>query len=71
MDDEVVFKPSAFYHDVTEADILKADVNKRLLLGFDAKNNLLEIMYNIINGNRINVFHAMKARKALIALLDK
>jgi hypothetical protein len=83
MDDEVVFKPSAFNHGITEADILKAidgylydgpmddDVNKRLLLGFDAKNNLLEIMYNIITENRINVFHAMKARKAFMALLDK
>jgi hypothetical protein len=82
MDDEVVFKPSAFSHGVTEADILKAldgylydgpmdgDVNKRLLLGLDAKNNLLEIMYNIINENRINVFHAMKARRALLALLN-
>jgi hypothetical protein len=52
MDDEVVFKPSAFSHGFTEADILKAmdeylydgpmddDVNKRLLLGFDGKKNL-------------------------------
>ena len=45
--------------------------SKRLLLGFDGKNNLLEIMYNIINENRINVFHAMKARKALTALLKR
>jgi hypothetical protein len=83
MDDEVVFKLSAFNHGVAEADILKAidgylydgpidgDVNKRLLLGFDSKNNLLEIMYNIINENRINIFHAMKARRALMALLDR
>ena len=83
MDAEIVFKPSAFNHSVTEADILKAidgylydgpmddDVNKRLLLGLDAKNNLLEIMYNIINGNRINVFHAMKVRRALMVLLDQ
>jgi hypothetical protein len=83
MDDEVICKPSAFRHGVTEADILKAidgylydgpvdgDVNKRLLLGFDRNNNLLEIMYNIINENRINVFHAMQARRALMALLDK
>jgi hypothetical protein len=83
MDDEVVFKPSAFSHGFSEADILKAmdeylydgpmddDVNKRLLLGFDGKKNLLEIMYNIISENRINVFHAMKARKPLMALLDQ
>jgi hypothetical protein len=83
MDDEVVFKPSAFDHGFTEADILKVidgylydgpmddDVNKRLLLGFDGKNNLLEIMYNIISENRINVFHAMKARKPLMALLNR
>ena len=81
--DEVVFKPSAFIHGFVEADILKAideylydgpmddDANKRLLLGFDGKKNLLEIMYNIINENRINVFHAMKARKPLMALLNQ
>ncbi|GHV70077.1 hypothetical protein AGMMS49928_16220 [Spirochaetia bacterium] len=83
MDDEVVFKQSAFSHGVTEADILKAieeylydgpmddDVNKRLLLGFDGKRNLLEIMYNIINENRINVFHAMPVRKPLMVLLNR
>jgi hypothetical protein len=47
------------------------DVNKRLLLGLDAKNNLLEIMYNIISENRINVFHAMRARRAFLALLNQ
>jgi hypothetical protein len=47
------------------------DVNKRLLLGFDAKNNLLEIMYNIINENCINVFHAMKARRTFLTLLNQ
>ncbi|MDR1389934.1 MAG: hypothetical protein LBJ31_08150 [Treponema sp.] len=82
MNDEVVCKPSALRHGVAEADILKAidgylydgpvdgDVNKRLLPGFDKNNNLLEIMYNIISENRINVFH-VKARRALMALLDK
>jgi hypothetical protein len=80
MDDEVVFKQSAFNHGVTEADILKAidgylydgpmddDVNKRLLLGFDAKNNLLEIIELFDNFSyrttsiKIPQFRSRKAR---------
>jgi hypothetical protein len=34
-----------------------------LLLGFDKKSNLLEIMYNIREDGSYNVFHAMKCRK--------
>ncbi|MHC6202748.1 hypothetical protein ACYULU_06100 [Breznakiellaceae bacterium SP9] len=41
----------------------KCYVNKYLLLGFDGNTNLLEIMYNRINADTINVFHAVPCRK--------
>ena len=78
MDDEIVFNDSAFKHDVTEADIkwaflhpicnglLEDYLNKYLLIGFDTKGRLLEIMYNRIDEDHINVFHAMNCRKALL-----
>ena len=37
--------------------------NKYLLLGFDSKGILLEVMYNFIDEGTINVFHAMPCRK--------
>jgi hypothetical protein len=43
--------------------------NKYLLLGFDTKGTLLEIMYNIIDLDGINVFHAMSCRRAFYDFL--
>jgi hypothetical protein len=37
--------------------------NKYLVVGFDTKGTLLEIMYNIIDEDSINVFHAMPCRE--------
>jgi hypothetical protein len=37
--------------------------NKYLVIGFDTKGILLEIMYNIIDEDSINVFHAMPCRE--------
>ena len=66
---------SAFKHGVSEADIRKAIErfiyedpledfdNKYLLLGFDTKGILLEVMYNYIDSETINVFHATPCRK--------
>jgi len=34
-----------------------------LLIGFDLSGNLLEIMYNLVDEDTANVFHAMKCRK--------
>jgi len=42
---------------------LAGEEEKNLLIGFDTKANLLEILYNVIEEQRINVFHAMKYRK--------
>ena len=74
---------SAYKHKITEADIRRvlsrprfdggideADENKYLTIGFDTNGNLLEIMYNIIDEQSINVFHAMKCRKTFLKYLD-
>ena len=68
--------PSAFKHGVNEADICFAfenklfehpiahTENKNLLIGLDTRLNPLEILYNEIDDHTVNVFHAMKCRKA-------
>jgi hypothetical protein len=79
MDNDVVilFNPSAFKHNFTEADIRwaldtslfdgkldeKKDKDARdkyLNIGFDRNVNALEILYNVIDDNTINIFHANK-----------
>jgi len=77
----IEFNPSAFKHGVTEADIRKAIDrfvyedplegfdNKYLLLGFDTKGILPEVMYNHMDADTINVFHAMPCRKGFYGLL--
>jgi hypothetical protein len=81
---EIVVKcvPSAFKHGVTEANIRHAILNWKyddifddnpdthLLLGFDNNANLLEILYNVIDGQNVRVFHAMKCRNAFLLLLN-
>ena len=80
---EIIFNESAFKHGITEDDIRTAfttflldyaigeNDGKYLLIGFDGKGNLLELMYNIIDEHNINVFHAMKCRKEYIKLLER
>ena len=77
----IEFNPSAFKHGVSEVDIRRAIdrfiyedpledfANKYLLLGFDTKGTLLEVMYNHIDADAINVFHAMPCRKSFYSLL--
>jgi hypothetical protein len=82
MDLNIIFRQSAFKHGVSEADIRRAfknpeydavfeegDPAKNLLIGFDSNANPLEILYNVIDEHTVQVFHAMKCRTALIALL--
>jgi hypothetical protein len=83
MDAEIKFNWAAFKHDVTEADILRAFEtfiyedpiegadNKYLLLGFNVHGNLIEIMYNRINDDAINVFHAMPCRKVFRDMVEE
>jgi len=76
--ERIIFNPSAFKHGFTEADILKAIEskiyegsvqdfdNKYAIIGFDTKGNLLEILYNIVDNESINIYHAMRCRDSFI-----
>ena len=77
----IIFNPAAFKHGVTEDDIRWAirthicDIlmdgydNKYAVIGFDKTGNLIEIMYNLIDEQSINVFHAMHCRDSFRAQL--
>jgi hypothetical protein len=81
MEPSIVFNEAAFHHGITEADIRHAIatkiydapmmgfVNKYVIIGFGAAGNLLEVMYNPIDEDSINVFHAMKCRKLFLVKL--
>jgi hypothetical protein len=83
MDIAIEFNPSAFKHGIREEDIRTAierfvyneimedDEEKHLLLGFDTHANLLEIIYNKIDEQTINIFHVMKCRKAYYSLAEE
>jgi hypothetical protein len=83
MDIAIEFNPSAFKHGISEEDIRTAierfvyneimedDEDKHLLLGFDTHANLLEIIYNKIDAQTINIFHAMRCRKAYCSLAEE
>ena len=75
MDAGIIYNDSAFRHGFTKADIewaflhpirnglLLDYTNKYLLVGFDTRGNPIEIIYNRIDEERLNVFHVMKCRK--------
>jgi hypothetical protein len=77
----VEFNEAAFRHNIGKEDImhaLKSKIyaaaieglpEKYAVLGFDRAGNPLEVMYNPIDDNTINVFHAMKARKSFMKML--
>jgi len=79
---ELIFRDSAFKHNLTEADIRHAfetccfvgqyqnRTNVILLLGFDINANPVEILYNE-EDNSINVFHAMPCHKKYYHLFEK
>ena len=72
----ISFNPAALKHGIVEEDIRWAikthicDVlmegydNKYAIIGFDKNGNLIEVMYNLIDEQSINVFHAMRCRES-------
>ena len=82
MEVTIKYAPSAFKHNINEAnirhaiqnwrydDIIKDDPGKHLLIGFDCNANLLEIMYNIIDEQTVKIFHAMKCTNTHRKLLE-
>ena len=87
MDVAIEFNPAAFKHGVSEADMRMAfdtarydgllDENdedardKYLLIGFDRNANLIEVLYNIIDDDSINVFHAMPCGNSYLHLIRR
>ena len=85
MDIAIDFNSAAFKHGVSETDIKMAfdtakydgfldeddpdAEDKHLLIGFDCKANLIEVLYNVIADGRIRVFHAMKCRSSFFRLI--
>ena len=83
MDVILEFNQSAFIHNFTKEDIRFAfetaryegsideeeSDNKYLVIGFDRNALPLEVMYNVIDENTINVFHAMRCRKNFLHLI--
>jgi len=83
MDVTLEFNQAAFIHNATKEDIRFAfetaryegsideeeSDNKYLVIGFDRKALPLEVMYNVIDENTINVFHAMRCRKNFLHLI--
>ena len=83
MDVTLEFNQAAFSHNITKEDIQFAfdtarydgsidedeSDNKYLVIGFNRDANPIEVMYNVIDENTINVFHAMKCRKNFLHLI--
>ena len=79
----IEFNKAAFRHGITEPNIRYAMMhplheqlledysNKWLIIGFDNVGNLIEIAYNIIDEETVNVFHAMPCRKKFINQLNQ
>ncbi|GHV90608.1 hypothetical protein AGMMS50268_11110 [Spirochaetia bacterium] len=83
MEYEFFFRESAFQHNLTEADIRHAFETCRymgiyderdnvfILLGFDTNANPVEILYNEIGEDSVNVFHAMPCRSQFLAQFEE
>jgi hypothetical protein len=86
-DEIIEFNEAAFRHGYTEEDIrwaidtqvfdhpvastvLDYD-NKFLLIGFSRDGRKMEVMYNIIDGERLNVFHANDLQPKNEALMER
>jgi uncharacterized DUF497 family protein len=78
----ILSNEAAFKHGVTETNIrhalwhpiheqtLEQYANKWLIIGYDAAGNLIEIAYNVIDDDTVNVFHAMPCRKKILSQLN-
>ena len=79
---DVRYSESAFKHATKEDikyallnaiydDVLDEDREKHLLIGFDRSLNLLEILYNVLDNEKIKVFHAMKCTEKYRKLVNR
>ena len=83
MEVAIEYVHTAFKYGCTREDIKHAVLNwlfydlwdeatdKHLLIGFDRNSNPLEIMYNTVDDQKINVFHAMPCRNIYLPLINQ
>ena len=83
MEVEFIFRKTAFKHGLEEKDIYNAFKTCRymgqygnrenvfLLLGFDTRANPVEILYNEIGKNSVNIFHAMPCQSRFLRLFEE
>jgi hypothetical protein len=45
--------------------------NKYVVVGFDMNRNLIEVMYNLVDEDIVNIFHAMKCRGEFLRMLQE
>jgi hypothetical protein len=57
------------WHPLCE-QLLESYANKWLIIGYDTAGNLLEVAYNIIDDDTVNVFHAMPCRNKFLCQLN-
>jgi hypothetical protein len=78
--ENIEVRSSALKHGVSKTDVIwafdhpgydglfehgeNANEDKHLLIGPDVDANMLEILYNFIDEEKINVFHAMRCRNS-------
>jgi len=79
---KIEFNKAAFKHKITEDNIryamwhplheqlLDLYINKWLIIGYDTVGNLIEVAYNIIDDDTVNVFHAMPCREKFYSQLN-
>ena len=79
----IEFNEAAFRHGLTEDNIryvlqhplreklIEGYQNKWMVIGYDANANLIEIAYNIVDNDTVNVFHAMPLRSIYFPLLNQ
>jgi len=59
-------------HDLRTIEVVQAEfTTKHLLIGFDIKLNLIEILYNVLDDEKIRVFHAMKCTEKYLKLVNR
>jgi uncharacterized DUF497 family protein len=66
----MAFDTSRYDERLDESDEYEDLDGKYLLIGFDRNANLLEILYNVIDEDTVNVFHAMKCRNIFLPLIQ-
>ena len=82
MTDKVLFVQSAFKHGYSKDDIIRAIETKVyegllkdeddifVIIGFDTIANPMEVFYNFIDDETIEVFHAMYLRDKVASQID-